>query len=76
MTGRQASSRRPSGAASEDRAMVTLRVERKIREAVRRIASYEEVPMEAITERAMMTLIDDFERRTGLPIRQARRAVK
>lgn len=56
--------------------MVTLRVERKIREAVRRIASYEEVPMEAITERAMMTLIDDFERRTGLPIRQARRAVK
>lgn len=75
MTGRQVSKLRPA-AAPEERAMVTLRVERRIREAVRRIASYEEVPMEAITERAMMSLIDEFERRTGLPIRHPRRAVK
>ncbi|MCK7592693.1 hypothetical protein [Pseudomarimonas salicorniae] len=56
----------------EDDSYVNLKVRRKLREQLRKIAAIEEVFIHELTHRVLADFIDDYEDKSGIKLPQAR----
>lgn len=56
------------GAPSDDDPFVTLRVRKSIRNAIRRIAAFEEITMEALTASSLESTIAKYKSKIGIPL--------
>jgi hypothetical protein len=56
----------------DDDSYVNLKIRRKIREQLRKIAAIEEVFIHELTQRVLSDFIDDYEDKAGIKLPQAR----
>lgn len=56
----------------QDDGYVNLKVRRRLREQLRKVAAIEEVFIHELTERVILDFIDDYERKSGIKLPQAR----
>ncbi|MBD8527102.1 hypothetical protein [Pseudomarimonas arenosa] len=55
-----------------DDGYVNLKVRRRLREQLRKVAAIEEVFIHELTERVILDFIDDYEHKSGIKLPQAR----